>query len=228
MRSYEPNLHSLPDGSSSASRLALAAKRLGYSGIIITNHTTSGWPLGVEAARLVGGIEVAIGAEIVASGPEVPSTPRPPSLRDRAAFLAVHGGDEKINRAACEDPNVDLLAHPHRGRAGIGVAGAKAARDNQVAIALDLSSMIILRGPARVRWMETVRRDLNLIEKFDLPLMMTTGARSHLDLRSPRDLTALAGLLGLDRERALEALALPESILDLNRRRWTSVGVELV
>ncbi|HNR57118.1 MAG TPA: RNase P subunit p30 family protein [Methanothrix sp.] len=227
MRSYEPNLHSLPDGSSSASRLALAAKRLGYSGIIITNHTTSGWPLGVEAARLVGGIEVAIGAEIVASDQRSLHS-KATSLRDRAAFLAVHGGDEKINRAACEDPNVDLLAHPHRGRAGIGVAGAKAARDNQVAIALDLSSMIILRGPARVRWMETVRRDLNLIEKFDLPLMMTTGARSHLDLRSPRDLTALAGLLGLDRERALEALALPESILDLNRRRWTSVGVELV
>ena len=227
MRSYEPNLHSLPDGSSSASRIALAAKRLGYSGIIITNHTTSGWPLGVEAARLVGGIEVAIGAEIVASDQRSLHS-KATSLRDRAAFLAVHGGDEKINRAACEDPNVDLLAHPHRGRAGIGVAGAKAARDNQVAIALDLSSMIILRGPARVRWMETVRRDLNLIEKFDLPLMMTTGARSHLDLRSPRDLTALAGLLGLDRERALEALALPESILDLNRRRWTSVGVELV
>lgn len=227
MRSYEPNLHSLPDGSSSASRLALAAKRLGYSGIIITNHTTSGWPLGVEAARLVGGIEVAIGAEIVASDQRSLHS-KATSLRDRAAFLAVHGGDEKINRAACEDPNVDLLAHPHRGRAGIGVAGAKAARDNQVAIALDLSSMIILRGPARVRWMETVRRDLNLIEKFDLPLMMTTGARSHLDLRSPRDLTALAGLLGLDRERALEALALPESILDLNRRRWTSVWVELV
>lgn len=227
MRSYEPNLHSLPDGSSSASRLALAAKRLGYSGIIITNHTTSGWPLGVEAARLVGGIEVAIGAEIVASDQRSLHS-KATSLRDRAAFLAVHGGDEKINRAACEDPNVDLLAHPHRGRAGIGVAGAKAARDNQVAIALDLSSMIILRGPARMRWMETVRRDLNLIEKFDLPLMMTTGARSHLDLRSPRDLTALAGLLGLDRERALEALALPESILDLNRRRWTSVGVELV
>ncbi|OPY49989.1 MAG: Ribonuclease P protein component 3 [Methanosaeta sp. PtaU1.Bin055] len=227
MRSYEPNLHSLPDGSSSASRLALAAKRLGYSGIIITNHTTSGWPLGVEAARLVGGIEVAIGAEIVASDQRSLHS-KATSLRDRAVFLAVHGGDEKINRAACEDPNVDLLAHPHRGRAGIGVAGAKAARDNQVAIALDLSSMIILRGPARMRWMETVRRDLNLIEKFDLPLMMTTGARSHLDLRSPRDLTALAGLLGLDRERALEALALPESILDLNRRRWTSVGVELV
>jgi len=76
--------------------------------------------------------------------------------------------------------------------------------------------------------MEVVRRDLNLIEKFDLDLMISTGARSHLDLRSPRDLVALAALLGLERERAFEALALPKEILDLNRRRWASAGVEIL
>jgi len=228
MRPFEPNLHSLPEGSASASRLALAAKRLGYAGIIITNHTTTcGRPIGVEAARLVAGIEVVIGAEIVASDQRSLHS-KAASLRERVDFLAVHGGDEKINRAACEDPNVDLLAHPHQGRAGIGVAAAKAAQENQVAIALDLSPMILLRGPARIRWMETVRRDLDLFGKFDIPLMITTGGRSHLDLRSPRELTAMAALLGLDRDRASEAFSLPESILALNRRRWTSVGVELV
>ncbi|HPJ30804.1 MAG TPA: RNase P subunit p30 family protein [Methanothrix sp.] len=225
---YEPNLHVLPEGSDSASRMALAAKKLGYSGIIITNHVnSSGPPFGLEAAGLVAGIEVAVGTEIVASDQRSLHA-RASSLRDRVDFLAVHGGDEKINRAACEDPNVDLLAHPHQGRSGIGVAGARAARDNQVAIALDLSLMIRLRGAARVRWMEAVRRDLGLVEKFDLDLMITTGARSHLDLRSPRDLVAMAGLLGLERDRSTEALALPKTILDLNRRRWTSVGVELL
>jgi ribonuclease P/MRP protein subunit RPP1 len=227
MNFYECNLHALPDGSDSASRLALAAKRLGYSGIIITNHMTTGRPFGFDAARRVGGIEVVVGSEIVAKNPRTLHA-KAASLRDGSDFLAVHGGDEKINRAACEDPNVDLLAHPHDGRSGIGVAAAKAARDNQVAIGLDLGPMIRLRGAARVRWMEVVRRDLDLIGKFDLNLMISTGARSHLDLRSPRDLVALAGLLGLERRRAVEALALPKSILDLNRRDWASVGVELV
>ncbi|HPE63761.1 MAG TPA: RNase P subunit p30 family protein [Methanothrix sp.] len=224
---YEPNVHSLPEGSDSASRMALAAKKLGYSGIIISNHTSSGRPFGLDAAGLVAGIEVAIGSEITASDQRSLHA-RAASLRERADFIAVHGGDEKINRAACEDPNVDLLAHPHRGRAGIGVAAARAARDNQVAIALDLSPMIRLRGAGRVRWMEAVKRDMGVIEKFDLNIMITTGARSHLDLRSPRDLVAMAGLLGLERDRAVEALALPKTILDLNRRRWTSVGVELL
>jgi ribonuclease P/MRP protein subunit RPP1 len=227
MNFYECNLHAIPDGSDSASRLALAAKRLGYSGIIITNHTTTGRAFGFDAARLVGGIEVVMGSEIVATNQRALHA-KAASLRERSDFLAVHGGDEKINRAACEDPNVDLLAHAHDGRSGIGVAAAKAARDNQVAIGLDLGPMIRLRGASRVRWMETVRRDLDLIRKFDLNLMISTGAKSHLDLRSPRDLVALASLLGLERERAVEALALPKSILDLNRRRWTSVGVELL
>ncbi len=226
MNFYECNLHALPDGSDSPSRMALAARRLGYSGIIVCNHMTTGRAFGIDAARLVGGIEVVIGFEIVATDQRNLHA-KAASLRDKADFLAVHGGDEKINRAACEDPNVDLLAHPHEGRTGIGVAAAKAARDNQVAICLDLGPMIRLRGVARVRWMEVVRRDLDLIRKFDLNLMISTGARSHLDLRSPRDLVALACLFGLERDRAVEALALPKSILDLNRRRWTSVGVEL-
>jgi len=227
MNFYECNLHALPDGSDSASRLALAAKRLGYSGIIITNHTTTGRPFGFDASKLVREIEVAFGIEIVTNNQRTLHA-KAASLRDGYDFIAVHGGDEKINRAACEDPNVDLLAHPHEGRSGIGVAAAKAARDNQVAIALDLGPVTRLRGGSRVRWMEVVRRDLNLIEKFDLNLMISTGARSHLDLRSPRDLVALAALLGVERERAVEALALPESIIDLNRRRWASVGVEIL
>ena len=227
MNFYECNLHALPDGSDSASRLALAAKRLGYSGIVITNHTTTGRPFRSDAAKLVGGIEVAFGVEIVAKDQRALHA-RTASLRNGSDFIAVHGGDEKINRAACEDPNVDLLAHPHDGRAGIGVAAAKAARDNQVAIALDLGPVIRLRGGSRVRWMEVVRRDLNLIEKFDLDLMISTSARSHLDLRSPRDLVALAALLGLERDRAVEALALPKTILDLNRKRWASAGVEIL
>lgn len=226
MNFYECNLHTLPDGSDSPSRMALAAKKLGYSGIIITNHTTTGRAFGIDAARLVGGIEVVIGFEIVATDQRSLHA-KAASLRDRSDFLAVHGGDEKINRAACEDSNVDLLAHAHEGRSGIGVAAAKAARDNQVAIGLDLGPIIRLRGSSRVRWMEAVRRDLDLIRKFDLNLMISTGAKSHLDLRSSRDLVALASVLGLERELAVEALALPKSIIDLNRRRWASVGVEL-
>lgn len=225
MKYYECNLHALPEGSDSASRLALAARRMGYSGIIISNHTPKD-VFKMEAAESVKGIEVARGAELVAENPKKLYS-RIASFRERVDFLAVHGGKEKINRAACENPRVDLLVHPQKERKRLGVAAAKAARDNQVAIGLDLGPMIRLRGGSRIRWMETVQKDLTLIRKFDLDLMITTSARSRLDLRAPRELMALAGLLGLDKGEVQEALILPSTILELNRKRWVCPGVEL-
>ncbi|MHC1631432.1 MAG: RNase P subunit p30 family protein [Methanotrichaceae archaeon] len=227
MNYYECNLHAFPDGSDSASRLALASRRLGYSGIIICNHTNSGKIFGVDAAEAMNGIEVAWGMELVAKNPRDLHI-RVNSLRRQIDFLAVHGGQEKINRSACENAEVDLLVHPQAKGTKLGVAAAKAAKDNQVAIGLDLSPMMRFRGGSRIKWMETVRRDLVLIRKFDLGLMITTSALSHLDLRAPRDLMALSRLLGLEKYEAEKALLFPKTILELNRKRWISPGVELL
>jgi len=227
MNYYECNLHSLPDGSDSPSRLALVARRLGYAGIIICNYSGTGKALGAEAAKAVKGIEVAWGAELMAENPRKLHQ-RVASLRNRTDFLAVHGGLEKINRAACENPKIDLLVHPQRGGKGLGVVAAKAARDNQVAIGLDLGPMIRFRGGTRIRWIKTVKRDLVFARKFDLDLMITTGALSHLDMRSPRALMALAELLGLERDEAQRALSFPGTILELNRKRWLLPGVEML
>jgi len=227
MSYYECNLHALPEGSDSPSRLALVAKRLGYAGIIVCNHSSSGPVIGTDGAKSVGGIEVAWGTELVAKNPQVLHQ-KVASMRGRVDFLAVHGGQDKINRAACEDPNVDLLVHPQKDGKKLGVAAAKAAKDNQVAIGLDLGPLIKFRGGSRIRWMNTIQKDLALIRKFDLGLMITAGAYSHLDLRAPRELAALANLLGLEGEVAKDALAFPGSILALNRKKWILPGVELL
>jgi ribonuclease P/MRP protein subunit RPP1 len=227
MSYYECNVHVLPDGSDSPSRMALAARRLGYSGIIICNHSDSQEIFGADVVSAVKGIEVAWGVELVSDNPRRLHT-QAASFRNRVDFLAVHGGQEKINRAACEDSNVDLLVHSQAERSSLGVAAAKAARDNQVSIGLDLSLMMLHRGGFRVRWLETVQRDLAMVDKFDLNLMITTSAFSHLDLRAPRDLMAMARLLGLEQERIEEALSLPKTILELNRKRWVGPGVEIL
>ena len=110
----------------------------------------------------------------------------------------------------------------------MGVAAAKAARDNQVAIGLDLDPMIRSKGGSRIRWMNTVQKDLSLIRKFDLGLMITAGVYSHLDLRGPLELIALARLLDLESETAKDALAFPGAILAQNRRKWILPGVQLL
>ena len=227
MSYYESCIHALPEGSDSASRLALAAKRLGYSGIIICNHTGYEKVFRPEAVLEISSINVAFGIEVVA--------PNPRSLRSKVTaargkypFVAVHGGSEEMNRAACENPEVDMLVHPEEGKKVLGIATAKAAQKNQVAIGLDLSPLIRLRGNSRSRWLQIVQRNIILARKFDLSFIITTCASSRLDLRAPRDLQALAEIAGLESFEAEEALRFPGHLLDENCRKWLGPGVEIL
>lgn len=224
--SFYECLKALPEGSDSTSRLALAAKRLGYQGIIVCN-TEPEKIFRPRAASMVIGIEVAFGAQATAANPRLLKS-RVSSLRSRFPFISVHGGSDEMIRAACEDPSVDVLVHEKEGRRPLGIAAARAAERNQVAIGFDLSPLIRLRGSNRARWLDIQRRNIELIRKFDLKMIITTNARSHLDLRSPRDLMAMAEVAGLEPSEAKEALGLPGKLLALNKRNWLGPGVELL
>ena len=223
----EGNVHSLPEGSDSPSRLALEARCLGFSCLIICNHTGFEKVFMPEAASSIQGMEVVMGIEVMAENAKALHS-RARSARTRYPFVAVHGGSEEVNRAACEDPSVDLLVHPEEGRKALGIPLVKAAQENDVAIGFDLSPMVCLRSASRSRWMELVRRNLTLIRKFEVPAVITSGAMSHLDLRTPRDLIALAEVVGFETSEAKESLLYPLRILDKNRKSWASPGVEIL
>jgi len=215
-----------PEGSSSASRMALAARSLGWGGIIILSRDPDGIFM-PGAARKVRGIEVAFGAEAYAPGARALKS-RIGSLSSRYQFVAVRGSSEETVRMASEDPHVDLLFHPCDIRHPLGIAAARSAAQNQVAIGFDLSPLIHLRGQARSRWMEALRHNLDLVRKFHLSPAITAGASSHLDLRSPLELMALAGVAGFEANEAAEALRLPGRLLGLNSRKWAGPGVEVL
>ncbi|MDM7912054.1 MAG: RNase P subunit p30 family protein, partial [Methanotrichaceae archaeon] len=118
--------------------------------------------------------------------------------------------------------------HMEEGRRPLGIAAARAAEQNQVAIGFDLSPLIRLRGSYRTRWLDIQRRNIELVRKFDLSMIITANARSHLDLRSPRDLMALAEVTGFEPSEARDALKLPGKLLALNKRSWLGPGVELL
>jgi len=224
--SFYECLRAYPEGSSSASRMALKAKSLGYQGIIICNKE----PYSIfrpEAAERIRGIQVAIGAEVTAKDARSLRS-RISSLRSIYPFLMVRGTTEEMVRTASEDPNVDALILSCDSHRPLGIAAARAAQLNQVAIGFDLGPFLRLSGRHRSRWLEALERNLQLARKFDLHLMLTAGARSHLDLRSPRDITALAEVMGFDQQEARQALSLAGDILALNRRSWPSPGVELL
>jgi ribonuclease P/MRP protein subunit RPP1 len=224
--SYYECLKALPEGSDSASRLALAARRLGYQGIIVCNAEPEKIFRPYAASRVTG-IDVAFGAEVTAANSRVLKS-RISSLRSHFPYILVNGCSDEMIRAACENPSVDVLMHMDERRRPLGIAAAKAAEQNQVAVGFDLSPLIRLRGSYRARWLDIQRRNIELVRKFDLSVIITANARSHMDLRSPRDLMALAEVAGFEPSEARAALELPGKLLALNKRSWLGPGVELL
>jgi ribonuclease P/MRP protein subunit RPP1 len=224
--SYYECLKALPEGSDSASRLALAARRLGYQGIIVCNAEPEKIFRPYAASRVTG-IDVAFGAEVTAANSRVLKS-RISSLRSHYPYILVNGCSDEMIRAACENPSVDVLMHMDERRRPLGIAAAKAAEQNQVAVGFDLSPLIRLRGSYRARWLDIQRRNIELVRKFDLSVIITANARSHMDLRSPRDLMALAEVAGFEPSEARAALELPGKLLALNKRSWLGPGVELL
>lgn len=212
----------MPQGSSSPSRMAIVARRLGFSGIIVMS--INGDLQGLDAAHRIGGISITGGVEVTSKDPRSLKG-RISSLRDRYPFLAVHATSEPLLLEALDDPRVDLVVNSGF---RLTVPEARSAKRNHVALAIDLQPMIRLRGASRSRWLDLQRYNVRVARKFGIPLMITASPRSHLDLRAPRDMIAMAKILGISREEAIDALRLPGRILDMNQRRWASPGVEVI
>lgn len=219
---YDLDVHSLPECADSASRLWLWAKQFGYSGIAVTNHSDFFEQLPKQEG-------IFQGVEITAST-EGELDSKIATYRPRVDVLAVHGSSEKVNRAALEDLRVDILAHPEQaGNSGINHVLAKLAGQNQVAIEFNLNALIHSRGGIRSRVLSRFNRNYELARKFGAPVVLTSGARSHYDLRAPMDMAALAMLFGMSRQEAIYSLsAEPLRILKRKSVKRIFRGVEVV
>jgi ribonuclease P/MRP protein subunit RPP1 len=217
-----------PDGHSTVARLALTAADYGFDGIVVRNHGDSPASFDPAAVRSAAEIDVVAGVEVRASDRSTASgfigTHRP-----NHAILAVHGGDAAMNRFAVEQPAVDVLAHPMAGDGDLNHVLAKAARDNGVRLEVDLTPVLRDAAGRRVRAIADLRKLRELIEAYDVPFVVSAGATSHLELRSPRELVAVCERLGFDAEQAQAGLAewarLAERNRELQSDRFVEPGV---
>jgi ribonuclease P/MRP protein subunit RPP1 len=124
--------------------------------------------------------------------------------RSRCDVLVFRGGDEELNRKAAEDPRVDVLLHPEKGRkdSGIDHVVAEAASENHVAIGFDLQQLLA-DGKKQTHILSHWRRNLKLCDKYDAPYIITSHAGEKLDMRAPRELKALIDSLGYDGKKAV-------------------------
>lgn len=214
---YDFCVHAVPDGENTAEQLAALARHFGYSGIALANHSDK-LPQSQPELSSTNEFEIFRGIELVEENPSKLHG-LIGKFRKSVDVLIVHGGSENINRAALENPQVDILNHPAFDKSsGLNQVLAKAAAENNVAIGLTLRPLLHSRGPRRVRLLSDLRANLDLARKYDVPLVLSSDAMSCFDLRSPRDALALAEVCGLEEDEALEAMTtVPERIISKNR-----------
>ena len=214
---YDFNVHLAPDSQDSLITFAYEAKRYGYSGIAIPNSKT-GKPGNIpENFSVHNTIEISC---------------TPSKLRDEikkyrgsAEILIARGGDEEFNRAAVETAGLDILLQP----AKFNHILAKAAYDNSIAIGFNLGSIIRLRGEARIRELRTMRTNLRYARKYGLPMLLTGTPSSRYDIRSPREMAALACLFGMTEREAVGAMStVPLDILRRKSQDYIQEGIEIV
>ena len=206
-RFYDLNIH-FDDGDIGYLReLTFLAKHLGYAGMAVVNAGKLIKSVDVDGFLLFPAAEVNPGNASKLHGQVGRHV-------NRGDVIAVCGGSESINRAAVENPNVDVLmkfATPKDN--GFNHVLAKEASDNNVAISFDLGDIIGQRGGRRVHTLMNFRANLLLVRKYGVPYILTSNATSCYGMRSPRELIALASLFGMTREEAISGLSsIPESI----------------
>lgn len=204
---YDLCVHSRPECADSPERLKLVSNRFGFTNIAITNHSTYWQPL--EFLDIIPGIElVATSSQMLRNLIDI--------YRGKVTILAVHGGYESINRAACSDSRVDILIHPENGRGnGLNHTLATFAKKNDVAIGFSIDYLWRHRGYSRSKLLSLQRKNFIICRKFELKIILTSGALSLYDLKAPWEVEALSRFIGMDGTESESALStIPRDILN--------------
>jgi ribonuclease P/MRP protein subunit RPP1 len=241
-------VHAAPDGEATAARQAATAARHGYDGIVVRSRDAldpadDGSAAAGDARGSVGtgraerpvrdptaigdeyGIDVVDAVEIDADSPTSASGAVGNYRSDRTVVCVV-GGDDALNRFAVEQARVDVLVRPMAGGGDFNHVLAKAARDNGVRVEFDFGPALRDTGGKRVRALADLRKLREIVDHYDAPYVVSANARSHLELRAPRELVAVGEAIGFDAEAVREGLRAWGELVDRNRERRSEGFIE--
>lgn len=140
-------------------------------------------------------------------------------FRDKVNCISIKGGDLKVNRAAVENIKVDVLSRPYFKRfdSGLNHILAKEAFDNNVAIELSFKDILSSYLSYRAKIIANFKDIYTLYNKFQFPLIISSGASNIFDIKSPRDLESFFKSTGFfDFNKSMEHC---KNILEFNNNR---------
>ncbi|MBD3155292.1 MAG: PHP domain-containing protein [Candidatus Aenigmarchaeota archaeon] len=224
------------EGESSIKDFADRAKVLGYKGICISEHFRSKKQmekLKEECKKITKSSEVEVFLGFQARN--LKELRKLSDLRREYDVLLVKGGTLNLNRKAVETPEVDLLLHPEfeRRDSGFNHTMAKLAKENKVAIEINFREILLSSKNTRAHIIHNISNNVKLCKKYKAPLIICSGAFSHLQMKDPKVLISMGKLLGLELNEAKKSLSeVPEGIIKMIRERqsdkWVRPGVKVI
>ncbi|WP_439026583.1 RNase P subunit p30 family protein [Haloarchaeobius sp. DT45] len=218
-------VHAHPDGETTVARFAHTAAAYGYDGIVVRNHGDA--RADYDAGRIADeyGIDVVPGLEVRADDQNQASG-YVGNYRRQFPLLLMHGGSKSLNRFAVEQDRIDVLAHPMRDEGDFNHVLAKAAAENGVRIEFNLRDVLRRTGGRRVQRLQSLRKLRELVEKYDVPFVVSGDPFSHLELRASRELVAVGETIGFDREQMADGLREWGRLAARNRERDSDAFIE--
>jgi len=237
MSAYDLHVHSaFSGGESSLEEIASMTKRLGYKGICfavypLNKKEESILKTDMERVRKKINIEIFLGFE----ASNIKELTFLAKRRKEFDILLVRGGDLRLNRKACETPEVDILTHPEFGRndSGLDHVCTKFASKNNVAIEVNFRELVISTKKTRSMILKHMSHNVKLAKKYKTSIILCSGTISHWELRSPEVLISMACQLGLELKEAKRAIMeVPENIIKLVKERrggeWIIPGAKVI
>ena len=146
-------------------------------------------------------------------------------VRRKYEVVAVICESKKVARQAAKDRRVDLLNFPQPDfhRCCFDAAEAELASNCLGSLEIDVKPLLVSEGPARVRLLSNVRRELATALQFDVPVVISSGTSDEMLLRKPREVAALTSLFDLTYDQASKALSHnPDALVKRNRDKLSS------
>ena len=155
-------------------------------------------------------------------------------FRRRFEVLAVRCLSKPVARQAAKDRRVDILSFSADPRKRFfDRAEAELASGTFASLEVEMSPLLLLRGLPRIRLLHRLRSEVEIAQKFHVPIIISSGATHERFLRAPRDLAALTSLFDMDVSLALRALSeVPLALVERNREKlspnYVAEGVRIV
>ncbi|MHA2063344.1 MAG: RNase P subunit p30 family protein [Candidatus Thorarchaeota archaeon] len=154
--------------------------------------------------------------------------------RPRSAVIAAPLRGVDIANWAAEDARVDLLTldKPHN-ECTLRESTAKLAAVSGTALEVPIEPLLASFGLARSKVVKVFRENVETAMGAGMQVILTSGAKSTMSMRSPTSMRYVGLLLGLDwHYTKIAVYDGPQSIIDRNRKRmspdFVAPGVEII